>query len=315
MKTLMKQMAERLSRVGRGADPEHQLSSDLASKLAQLREDGYVMFDHLVGSAQFEALRDKVKTMYEHDLAFSTPCLAQSRIDFDRDADFIRQNFLVSHNELELRDLVFHRDAVSSYEQVIADFAPSTLTLDMPRLPGFYDLWLDENVLQVIEAYMGFAPVLREAYIRRNFPCQYTVMNHKWHRDTNHQDHLLKAFIFFTDCDLETGAHHFVAGSVKDTKFREQRYFEDAEVNAAYPVDSGKQIISTVPAGTIILEDTRGLHKAGIPQRDYRDLGFAVFVPGSVLHRGKAFYNTDHATVGALSPRQQRYIPSSSITK
>ena len=36
-------------------------------------------------------------------------------------------------------------------------------------------------------------------------------------------------------------------------------------------------MVSNVKAGTIIIEDTRGLHKAGIPKRDYRDLGFAVF--------------------------------------
>ena len=50
-------------------------------------------------------------------------------------------------------------------------------------------------------------------------------------------------------------------------------------MEAFYPVASKDHIVSEVPAGTIILEDTRGLHKAGIPQRHYRDLGFAVFLP------------------------------------
>ena len=143
--------------------------------------------------------------------------------------------------------------------------------------------------------------------------CVYRVMNHKWHRDTNHRKHLLKAFIFFTDCDIETGAHHYVAGSVQDERFRENRYFEDAEIDAAYPMESGKQIVSTVPAGTIILEDTRGLHKAGIPKRSYRDLGFAVFVPHNVLNRKESLYSVDANTVQALSPFQRKYIPKSSI--
>lgn len=165
-----------------------------------------------------------------------------------------------------------------------------------------------------MEAYMGFVPILREAYIRRNFPCTYRVMNHKWHRDTNHRKHLLKAFIFFTDCDIETGAHHYVAGSVQDKRFREDRYFEDAEIDAAFPPSSDKQIVSTVPAGTIVLEDTRGLHKAGIPKRAFRDLGFAVFVPDSFLQQGKALYDVKTDVVSALAPPQRRYIPKSAIS-
>ena len=315
MITSMKHLAERISRVGRGAEPENLLDADVKDKLKKLRQDGYVTFDHLVGTESFKALQDKVTSLYEKDLAFKTPCLAQSRIDHDRDADFIARNFLVSGEELRSRDLVFSAEDVSSYGQVVNDFAPSTLTLPMPKNPDFYNIWLDKKLLQVIEAYMGFAPILREAFIRRNFPCQYTVMNHKWHRDTNHRDHLLKAFIFFTDCDIETGAHHYVAGSVQDERFRENRYFEDDEINTAFPPSSGKQIVSTVPAGTIILEDTRGLHKAGIPKRDFRDLGFAVFVPGSFLHKKDAYYNTNRKTFNDLTSQQKRYIPNHNISE
>ena len=309
-----KELIEYFSRIGRPYTKEFALNSELKNKLKKLKRDGYVTFDHLVGTEAFTILQNKVKSLYEKDLAFKTPCLAQNHIDYDRDADFIARNFLVTAEELKSRNLVFNQEDVKSYDQVVQDFAPSTLTLPIPKNPEFYNIWLDQDLLQVIEAYMGFTPILREAYIRRNFPCQYTVMNHKWHRDTNHRHHLLKAFIFFTDCDIETGAHHYIAGSVQEERFRENRYFEDDEIETAYPLKSGKQIVSTVPAGTIILEDTRGLHKAGIPKRDFRDLGFAVFVPGSVLHRNKSYYNTNRETVNALTPQQQLYIPSYNIT-
>ena len=101
-------------------------------------------------------------------------------------------------------------------------FKPSTLTVPMPSESAFYNLWLDSNVMAIVSNYMGFYPHLPEAYIRRNFPCTYSVMNHNWHRDTNHETHLLKAFMFFTDCDIDTGAHHYIAGSVNDARFRDK---------------------------------------------------------------------------------------------
>ena len=313
MKAIIKEAIEAASRVGRKAAASESLTSETKQKLAQLRANGYVVFDHCVGTKAFADLQKLVASRIEDDLAFTTPCLAQKKIDQERDADLIAHNFKVSKSEMVERELVFSREQVRDYEQVIDEFGPSTLTLPMPQDPAMYSLWLDDKVRSVIEAYMGFAPILKEAYIRRNFPCTYRVMNHKWHRDTNHRKHLLKAFIFFTDCDIETGAHHYVAGSVQDERFRENRYFEDAEIDAAYPMESGKQIVSTVPAGTIILEDTRGLHKAGIPKRSYRDLGFAVFVPHNVLNRKESLYSVDANTVQALSPFQRKYIPKSSI--
>jgi hypothetical protein len=310
MRTVIKELAEKLSRYGQDKVNENTLPRDLHQKLNFLRCNGYVVLDHLVGTAKFSSLSRYVKQSFEKKLNFRTPCLAQSRIDQKRDSDFIRRNFKVSSGELAGRDLLFRRDEVQSYEQVLSEFAPSTLTLDMPSEKKFYDLWLDHNVTRLIQAYMGFTPIMREAFIRRNFPCTYTVMNHKWHRDTNHRQHLLKAFIFFTDCGLETGAHHYVPQSINSPEFRDKIYFDDEEVDAVFSPSEGKQMISKVPAGTIILEDTRGLHKAGIPKRDYRDLGFSIFVPPSFLHVDKPNYIIDRNTYDALELEQKSFIPS-----
>ena len=311
--SLFKETIEAASRLGHKSVTEADLSDDLKVKLSQLRKDGYVMFDYLVGSEYFATMQKLVKQKIEEELAFETPCLAQNHIDHGRDADLIARNFKASRSELVARDLMFNRDQVFSYRQVVEEFGPSTLTLPLPQDFGIFNVWLDTNVTSVIEAYMGFTPVLREAYIRRNFPCKYHVMNHKWHRDSNHRKHLLKAFIFFTDCDLDTGAHQYISGSVKDDRFREDRYFEDTEIDNAYPMASGRKIISNVPAGTIVLEDTRGLHKAGIPKHSFRDLGFAVFVPGSVLQRRDTNYNVDAKIAAKLSHEQCRYIPKRAV--
>jgi len=315
MKTALKEAAEFITRIGQTRLSDDRLTPIAKDKLFSLRQNGYVVFDHFVGSQEFASLRDWVSSTYEDRLEFRTPCLAQHHIDESRDADLIERNFNVKMRELQARNLVFHAKDVQSYSQVLRDFAPSTLTLDMPSRKPFYDLWLDDTVTSVISAYMGFRPIMREAFIRRNFPCNYAVMNHKWHRDTNHRRHLLKAFIFFTDCNIETGAHHYVPGSIGAHCFKEGRYFEDHEVDEVFPPEKGKQMISTVSAGTIILEDTRGLHKAGIPKRDFRDLGFAVFVPPSFLHCDKPHYTVSAETYSSLTANQQAFIPNRYVSQ
>ena len=177
--------------------------------------------------------------------------------------DLIQSNFLATPETLAQRGLTFNRGDVENYQQMLRDFQPSTLTLPMPSIKNYYDLWLDPMVMDLVSAYMGFVPELTEAYVRRNFPFNYRVMNHYWHRDSNHSKHLLKAFVFFTDCDIKTGAHHYIAGSVHDERFRDKTYYSDEEINDVWPIGSENHMISTVLAGTIIIEDTRGLHKAG----------------------------------------------------
>jgi hypothetical protein len=303
---------EKLARVGRGADASH-LTSEQSAQLAHLREHGYVMFSHLVGTARLKKLQDEYRKRLEDDLNFEFPTLAQSRIDPVRDADLIKSNFLATPQALAKRGLTFDRSDVTSYVQAVRDFEPSTLTTELPDTQDWFDLWLDPNVLAIAEAYFGFVPQLVEAYIRRNFPARFVVMNHAWHRDRNHETHLLKAFVFLSDCTVKTGPHHYIAGSVNDRRIDGKIYYSDEEIRAVYPESSGREIVSVVPAGTIILEDTRGLHKAGMPDEGFRDLGFSTFVPPiAFLNRG-SLYKLSNKTFDQLSAAQRRYIPPANI--
>ena len=306
---LLKECAEKLTNISQRREYSKPLEAECAQKLETLREKGYVIFDHLVGTREFLRLSDHVRSLFEIELKFRTPCLSQKLIDQELHKNLIHKNFKAPLEDLRAGGLLFESTDVKTYDQVIRDYAPSTLTLDIPSQKQFFDVWLDSRVIEVISGYMGFVPIMREAFIRRNFPCNYTVMNHKWHRDTNHRSHLLKAFVFFTDCDLETGAHHYVPSSINDPRFRDGKYYEDDEIDDAFPPEEGKQMTSNVPAGTIILEDTRGLHKAGIPVHSYRDLGFSVFVPNSFLHYDSPHYSVDLRTYGDLTDFQQQFIP------
>lgn len=311
---LIRGTLEKVARLGRSADGKG-LSAEQTAQLAHLREHGYVIFDHLVGTEKLAGFQADYRKRVEVDLDFDFPTLAQSRIDPTRDADLIKGNFLATPEELAARGLAFQKSDVKTYDQAVADFAPSTLTTKLPDQTDWFDLWLDPRMLPIVEAYFGFVPELVEAYIRRNFPARFAVMNHAWHRDRNHQTHLLKAFVFLSDCTLKTGPHHYISGSVQDRRVDGKIYFSDEEIQKVYPPESGREIISVVPAGTIILEDTRGLHKAGIPEEGYRDLGYSTFVPPIAFVGRPALYNMSQQTFGGLTSAQKRYVPAACIVQ
>ena len=310
---MLKKSIEFISKFGRRSNNNFDYGLDIKRYVKQLNDNGFVILDHLVGSKKFLKLKKEINNNFENDLNIQFPCLAQSKIKEKKHADLINSNFLSTNKVLEERNLTFNRNDIKNYSEMIKKFSPSTLTLEMQDKISFFNFWLDETVISIVQSYMGFVPEMVEAYTRRNFPCKYRVMNHFWHRDKNHSEHLLKAFIFFTDCDINTGAHHYISGSVNDNKFTENRYFSDKEIHDSWPIDSKKHIISNVKAGSIIIEDTRGLHKAGTPNINYRDLGYAVFLPPNLLRKNNKFYKISRANYANLTKNQQLYIPNSSI--
>ena len=78
-------------------------------------------------------------------------------------------------------------------------------------------------------------------------------------------------------------------------------------------VDPIKHMVSKVKAGTIIIEDTRGLHKAGIPKKAYRDLGFAVFLPPNMFRKSRPLYHIYQSAFDHLTEEQKLFIPPSNI--
>ena len=80
-------------------------------------------------------------------------------------------------------------------------------------------------------------------------------------------------------------------------RFRDKPYYTDDEINSAWPAGSDDHMVSKVKAGTIIIEDTRGLHKAGIPKKAYRDLGFAVFLPPNMFRKCSPLYHIQTISV------------------
>jgi hypothetical protein len=287
------------------------LSAAQQGQLQHLRQHGYVVLERHVAPAPLKTLQTELQLALDA-LKFEMPCLAQARIEPDRHRDLIDGYLFAGTAELASRGVTFARSEARNYDQVIQDFNPSTLTLYMlQESAAFRSLWLDPAILGIVAGYLGFVPKMAEAYVRRNFPSPYRTMNHFWHRDLNHKHYMLKAFIFLSDCTRETGPHEFVRGSHRRfTPLNGQRYYDDQQIDAALSTEPQARIVSEVPAGTVILEDTRGLHRADMPKVGYRDLGYATFMP---WNDGPAYYELPRSAHEELSALQQAFVPPRNI--
>lgn len=281
--------------------------------VAELRGHGTVVLDGYLPQQTLAVMQAEFNKALS-ELRFETPCLAQSRLDPARHAALI-ENFLYgTPQQLRSAGAAFERNEAHSLEQVLREFNPSTLTAYMLEQSEIYRrTWLDPYLLTIAAHYLGTVPKLAEAYVRRNFPSPYRTMNHYWHRDLNDRYQLLKGFVFLSDCSLDNGPHEFIRGSHTDyRRLNGNRYFTDSEVDVEHPHGSATRLVSEVKAGTVILEDTRGLHRARMPQKGYRDLGYMVFMPmpdDTAVH----CYDFPKSAWPTLSAFQRAFVPAANL--
>ena len=128
MKTQIKFVTERLTQLTRSPKTALIRQPEILQQIQGLRENGFVVLNHLVGSKKFERIRKKVVEKVEKKFDLEFPCLAQSKIDAKKHSDLISQNFLSTSTELEMRGVTFDGKDVKSYEQMVNEFKQSTLS-------------------------------------------------------------------------------------------------------------------------------------------------------------------------------------------
>lgn len=290
------------------------LTPQQAELVARLQRDGFVQLDGFIPAPEVALLQQEFDAAL-NNLEFETPCLAQRKVDPVRHAELLKNNMYATNAQLQEQGLAIERSDATSLDQVVRDFNPSTLTVYMlERSARYRKLWLDPGLLTIVSAYLGLVPHLAEAYVRRNYPSPFRTMNHYWHRDLNSRHYLLKIFFFLSDCTVESGPHEFVRGSHRNYDvLNGKRYFTDEEVNETYPPGGAHRVVSEVKAGTVIIEDTRGLHRARMPDAGQRDLGYAVFVP-FLPGREQSYYQVPRSACAELSDLQKSFIPEVCLT-
>jgi ectoine hydroxylase-related dioxygenase (phytanoyl-CoA dioxygenase family) len=214
----------------------------LAELGQNLRRDGYLVFPSALSAEVCDRL---------HAFAARTP--ATIRPMDGQSADVTREALYEPGNPQAVR----------------YDYQPSDL-LDHPDVQ---DLLADTSLLSLVQEYLGCEP-------------KADVLSMWWH--TAFQDHpdsmaaqyfhfdmdrfkWLKVFIYLTDVGPDNGPHAFVRGSHRTGAIprhildRGYVRLTDKEVAATYLAED--MMTFTAPRGSIIVEDTRGLHK-GVHVRD-----------------------------------------------
>lgn len=136
-------------------------------------------------------------------------------------------------------------------------------------------LMLDRGLLEIAQAYIGSAPIIDILTAWYSFPS--ASPSHEaaqlFHFDLD-RIRWVKAFFLLTDQTVETGAHMYVPGTHRDGGINEKLLakgyvrLEDDEVSNFHPRENWKSM--EAPAGSILLEDTRGLHKGISLKKDHR---------------------------------------------
>lgn len=173
------------------------------------------------------------------------------------------------HAPEEARIVVYPR---GTPQTVRYDFSPQDLLAN----PDVQRLLADLSFAAIAEDYLGARPVVDVLSM-----WWHTAYSDKPDMDAAQYYHFdmdrpkwLKFFIYLTDVSSENGPHFFIEGSHKTEGIPEQMLTKgyarltDEEVEAHY----GKERVVeyTAPRGTIIAEDTRGLHKGKHVERDDR---------------------------------------------
>ena len=128
-------------------------------------------------------------------------------------------------------------------------------------------LMADHNILSIAQAYLGGAPIMdivtmwwSSAY--KNEPDKEAAQF--WHFDMD-RPRWLKFFFYLTDVDADSGPHSFVAGSHRNGGIpfglRSKGYARLTDMELFKYFNSHQIIEHTGKRGTLIIEDTRGLHK------------------------------------------------------
>jgi len=137
-------------------------------------------------------------------------------------------------------------------------------------------LLADGSILALMQEYLGSRPVadVLSMWWHTRFHTQPDSEAAQFFHFDLDRIKWLKIFVYLTDVGPENGPHSFVRGSHRTggipKAILERGYvrLEDEEVAAAFPATDCLSL--TAPRGSIIVEDTRGLHKGASVRGDAR---------------------------------------------
>jgi ectoine hydroxylase-related dioxygenase (phytanoyl-CoA dioxygenase family) len=185
----------------------------------------------------------------------------------------------------------------SNVSKISGNTAWVTNQQDVLRIPEIQKIAFNENLLNLVGKFLGSEPIL----------CQtnswWTVSNstHRSNLSANsqmfHQDmaylKFIKVFIYLTDVDEDNGPHQYVQGTSKIAQDKLGENYQPSDRVEDEKVDSlfGKENVITFQGkkGSIIIEDTFGLHKGTAVKEGSRLLIQLLYCNSLYFHAGYSF--------------------------
>lgn len=148
-------------------------------------------------------------------------------------------------------------------------------------------------LFNIVNNYLGLKASLRSCDIWHTFTSSEPTRSQNWHRDQE-DFRMVKAFIYLNDVDEAAGPFVYAKRShTKGIYFRDPVWFKedghhnkrstDAEVERV--ISRSQWLTATGKAGTVILADTRGLHKGGFATEKERIAFTCMYVSPSSYFR------------------------------
>lgn len=207
----------------------------------KLKEDGYIIFENILNDEKINNLTSDLSTKEGYYIS--------------------DQNGISNKQKLNLKN----------QKEVKFFYSPQ----DIIDLKSFHEILFDSSLIQFSQNYLNSYPVIDNISSWWSFPSKIADKNAAqwWHFDLE-RPRWLKFFFLLTDCTMDTGAHCFVKGSHKNHgikwSLRKKGYsrLSDKQIEDQYQKE---QIVNVITKkGSLLIEDTRGLHKGTRLTQDYR---------------------------------------------
>lgn len=209
---------------------------DLKKVVKQLDEKGYVVFENVL-----------TEEVCDYLYKFGTTTESSARPLYSGRGQ-VAKNTIIDFNNL----IAIHYD-----------FNEETLIND----PVIQSLMADKSLIAIAQEYLNCTPISNVTGMWWQTDFEKTPNDEAatmWHFDMDHV-RWIKYFFYITDVNTNSGPHCFVEGTHKPGKIpkkllkRGYARITDEEIAEAYPENMVKEFIGK--RGTLIIEDTIGLHK------------------------------------------------------
>lgn len=172
------------------------------------------------------------------------------------------------------------------------DFSPNISSIFQSQ--DLQNLISDSFLLEIAEKYLSSPPYLDPIELWWFLP--FATRDDGW-AEEYHFDfdsvRWLKFFFNFEDIEFENGPHCFIEGTHKDfgipDKLRKNGYVRHSDEDVFKYIDPSKEKKFTARAGSLLIEDTRGLHKGLTPTAGRRllfsfQLSNYLFIEQASIH-------------------------------